>query len=136
MCIAPEPPREPTRSQRSVLADKYLHHKLPIWQQRLKLEDWKISILSVHPNELRPHTLGNVHWDVEKKTAVIRVLNASDYQMPYQATVNDMEFTVVHELLHLELISLPKSEASRSDEEITINTLADALLQFDRKAKH
>ena len=115
------------------MADKYVHEKLPVWQRRLKLEDWKITVLSVHPTGLREHTLGNIHWDAEKKTAVIRVLNASDYRMPYHATLNDLEFTIVHELIHLELVSLPRSEASRSDEEQAINHLADALLQFDRK---
>jgi hypothetical protein len=59
-------------------------------------------------------------------------LNASDYQMPFQATLNDLEFTIVHELIHLELVSLPRSEASRSDEEYAINHLADALLQSER----
>ncbi len=77
--------------------------------------------------------MGNIHWDKDKKTGVIRVLDASDYRMPYQAALNDMEFTVVHELIHLELASLPRSEASRSDEEHAINHLAGALLQFEHK---
>jgi hypothetical protein len=44
-----------------------------------------------------------------------------------------MEFTVVHELIHLELSSLPHSEASRRVEEHAVNRLADALLKLDRK---
>jgi hypothetical protein len=133
VCLAPVTPCDPNISARGELADKYVHQKLPEWQRRLKLEDWKVSILSVHPSDLRPHTLGNIHWDADKKTAVIRVLNASDYHMPYRATLNDMEFTIVHELIHLELVSLPRSEASRSDEEYAINHLADALLEFERE---
>lgn len=133
VCLAPQSAPEPSRSERSALADKYVHQKLPMWQRRLKLEDWKVTVLSVHPTDLRQRTLGNIHWDAEKKTAVIRVLDASDYRMPYHATLNDLEFTIVHELIHLELVSLPRSEASRSDEEHAINHLADALLQFDRK---
>jgi hypothetical protein len=133
VCLAPQAPVEPNLRERATLADKYVHQRLPLWQQRLKLQDWKITILSVHPTDLRPRTMGNLHWDKDKKTAVIRVLNASDYQMPYRATLNDMEFTIVHELIHLELASLPRSEASRSEEEHAINHLADALLEFDRK---
>jgi len=132
VCSAPERAREPGLHERGLLADKFLHEKLPFWQNRLKLQDWKISILSVHPSDMRPHTLGNIHWDTDNKSAVIRVLNASDYQMPFQATLNDLEFTIVHELIHLELVSLPRSEASRSDEEYAINHLADALLQSER----
>jgi hypothetical protein len=132
VCLAPQPPREPSLRERGRLADKFVHEKLPFWQNRLKLQDWKISILSVHPSDLRPHTLGNIHWDTDNKSAVIRVLNASDYHTPFRATLKDQEFTIVHELIHLELVSLPRSEASRSDEEYAINHLADALLESER----
>jgi len=132
-CQAPQPPLEPKLRERGPLADKYLHQRLPVWQQRLHLQDWNVTVLSVHPTDLRPNTMGNIHWDKENKTGVIRVLDASDYRMPFQATLNDMEFTVVHELIHLELASLPRSEASRSDEEHAINRLATALLQFEHK---
>ena len=46
--------------------------------------------------------------------------------------LEDMEFTVVHELIHLQLSSLPRSEASRSDEEHAVNRITDALLKLDR----
>ena len=128
ICRAPQPPPEPNSHERSVIADRFVHGELPIWQRRLKLEDWKVAVLSVHAGNLRPRTLGNIHWDMEKKSAVIRVLDASDYRMPIRATLKDLEFTIVHELIHLELASLPRSEASRSEEEFAINHLAEALL--------
>jgi hypothetical protein len=132
VCSAPQPPREPSPTERGILADKFVHDRLPFWQNRLQLQDWKISVLSVHPSGLRPHTLGNIHWDTDNKSAVIRVLNASDYQTPFRATINDLEFTIVHELIHLEMVSLPRSEASRSDEEYAINHLTAALLESER----
>jgi hypothetical protein len=110
----------------------FLNERLALWQQRLTLQDWKISIIMSHPSDLKPKTLGNIHWDSDKKSAVIRVLDASDYRMPYKAMLDDMEFTVVHELIHLELSSLPRSEASRRDEEHAVNQIADALLKLDR----
>jgi hypothetical protein len=133
VCRAPQTPPEPSRAERVRLATNYIHQKLPFWQQRLQLKDWKIAVLTAHPTDLRQRTLGNVHWDMDKKTAVIRVMDAADYQTPFRDTLDDMEFTIVHEMIHLELASLPRSEASRSDEEYAINHLADALLQFDRK---
>jgi hypothetical protein len=133
LVIAVCSPQRPLRPERGLVGDQFVHEKLDFWQHRLKLQDWKITVLSVHPNGLRPHTLGNIHWDADKKTAAIRVLNASDYQTPLPAALNDMEFTIVHELIHLELISLPRSEASRSDEEYAINHLADALLQREHQ---
>lgn len=62
-----------------------------------------------------------------------RVLDASDYKMPAQAALKDMQFTVVHELIHLELSSLTRDEASRSEEEHAVNHMAEALLELDRE---
>jgi hypothetical protein len=118
---------------RALQAESFVNARLPLWQQRLNLQDWKISIIMSHPADLKPKTLGNIHWDADKKSAVIRVLDASDYRLPYREMLEDMEFTVVHELIHLELSSLPRSEASRRDEEHAVNTIADALLKLDRK---
>src|SRR5580692_1493883 len=101
VCFAPQPPLEPNRAERQRLAEQYVQEKLPFWQRKLALEAWNVSIVAVHASALRPGTLGNVHWDKEKKTAVIRVLDASDYRTPFLATLNDLEFTVVHELIHL-----------------------------------
>ena len=88
-----------------------------------------------HPSDLRRGSLGNVHWGADKKTAMIRVLDASDYQMSFGATLKDMEFTIVHELVHLQLSSLPRNEASRSAEEKAVNTITEALLNLDRRSQ-
>ncbi len=45
---------------------------------------------------------------------------------------DDMEFTVVHELVHLRLASLPKSDSSRSTEEAAVNSITEALIALDR----
>jgi len=124
---------EPSAHDRGAQAESYVNARLVVWQQRLNLQDWKISIIMSHPSDLKPKTLGNIHWDADKKSAVIRVLDASDYRMGYREMLEDMEFTVVHELIHLELSSLPRSEASRREEEHAVNTIADALLKLDRR---
>jgi hypothetical protein len=139
-CIAPVTPREPSVRGREPLADQYLHQRLSLWQDRLNLQDWKISIVQSHPSSLRAGTLGNIHWDADEQTAVIRVLNASDYHAPMNFALKDMEFTVVHELIHLELSSLTRnfksrSEESYSGEEQAVNRMADALLKLDHPAR-
>ena len=58
------------------------------------------------------------------------MLSSSDYKLPYREMLNDMEFTVVHELVHLQLASLPRSDASRRVEEHAVNELARALLKL------
>jgi hypothetical protein len=135
-CLAPETPREPRLSERGPLAENYLRRRLALWQKRLKLQDWTITLVMSHPGDLRRGTLGNLHWDLEKKTARIRVLDASDYQMPFSATLKDMELTVVHELTHLELSALTgnfksRSEESVRDEENAVNSLSGAMMQLD-----
>jgi len=133
----------PVCSVAATAPETYLRDKLAVWQHRLKLEEWSINVVVSKPSDLRPGTLGNIHWDAEKKTAVIRVLDAPDSATDQQiaAAVAEMECTIVHELVHLDLALLPKTDASRSDEEYAVNHLAEALLELDRKdltlqAKH
>lgn len=126
----------PTAHERTVVAESFATERVRAWQQRLDLQDWTISVAVVRASELRPKTLGNVRWDLDKKTAQIRVLDPADYQMSFPDTLKDIEFTVVHELIHLELAPLfadqHRTEANRRDEEYTVNHLADALLKLDR----
>jgi hypothetical protein len=122
--------------ERTIVAQSFSNEKLSIWQQRLHLQDWNISVEVARASELKPKTLGNIHWDLDKKTAVIHVLDPADYRMPFHDMLNDMEFTVVHELIHLELSPvlspLSRSDANRRDEEHAVNQMAEALLKLDR----
>lgn len=126
-----------TPHERTLMAESFSAEKLWKWQKRLHLQDWKISLAVVRTAELKPKTLGNIHWDGEKKTAVIRVLDPADYKLTAQAMLDDMEFTVVHELIHLELspvlTPLQRNDANRLEEEYTVNHMAQALLDLDRR---
>jgi hypothetical protein len=96
-------------------------------------DDWK-SPSSISSSDLKPKTLGNIRWDADTKRATIRVLAPAEYDKKQCGEMlDDMEFTIVHELIHLELSSLPRSEASRRVEEHAVNRLADALLKLDRQ---
>jgi hypothetical protein len=129
-------PASTSAHERSLLAENFAREKLSIWQKRLNLQDWDVALEVVRGAELRPKTLGNIHWDTEKKTAVIRVLDPADYRLPFPEMLDDMEFTVVHELIHLEIAPVlshfPRSDADRSEEEHAVNHLTDALLHLDR----
>ena len=50
--------------------------------------------------------------------------------------LKDIEFTVVHELIHLELSpvlsALQRNDANRREEEHAVNHMAEALLELDR----
>lgn len=117
----------------NALAEKSFPPKLSFWQQLLGLGNWNISVVLSRRKDLKPNTLGNIHWDADKRTAVIRVLDAEDYSLACPDALADMEFTIVHELVHLELSSLPRSEASRREEEFAVNQITDALLKLERQ---
>jgi hypothetical protein len=128
---------QPARSERSLLAGSFASERLSLWQKRLNLLEWKISVVVSCAGDLKPKTLGNIHWDREKKTAVIRVLDPADYSnMPLDAMLRDIEFTVVHELIHLEMVpifsDLQRTDANRLEEEHAVNHMAGALLKLDR----
>ena len=119
----------------AVSSDEFLNARLAVWRQRLKLDDWKISIVPSHTDDLKPGTLGHIHWDADQKIASIRVLDASDYRLACPDALNDMELTVVHELVHLVLSSVSRSvEADRGAEEHTVNQISKALLELDRQS--
>jgi hypothetical protein len=130
--VSPVPPSRAER-EREAVAERFVGKCLHTWQQRLDLKDWKVKVDLVRPTALEPKTLGNIHWDVKTKEARISVLSAYDYKLPTRAMLDDMEFTVVHELVHLQLASLPHTDASRMPEEHAVNELSHALLQL---AKH
>jgi hypothetical protein len=133
--FAQDNPAEAAR-QRTLLAERYTSERLWLWQRRLNLQDWNISVVVSRSSELKPKTLGNIHWDADKKTAVIRVLDPADYKLPFEDMLKDMEFTVVHELIHLELSPvlspLQRNDANRREEEHAVNHMAEALLKLDR----
>lgn len=118
--------------QHQTATEAYLREKVALWKQRLNLQSWSVSVVVSQKSDLRLGTLGNIHWDPDTKTAVIHVLSTDESQTPSQSALMEMECTVVHELIHLELASLPKTDASRSDEESAVNNLAQALLDLDR----
>ena len=121
-----------TPQDREAAAAKFVAQRLQAWQDRMNLKDWDIRVQLVRADQLEPKTLGNIHWDTDSKTATIAVLSTEDYKLPWKAMLDDMEFTVVHELVHLELASLPRSDASRRVEEHAVNEIAGALLKLAR----
>jgi hypothetical protein len=129
-------PNENLASERKLLAESFASAKLSVWQKRLNLQGWDISVVVSRAGEFKPKTIGHIRWDRDKKTAVIRVLDPADYALPLAPMLQDIEFTVVHELIHLEmapvLSDLHRTEANRMEEEHAVNQMAEALLKLDR----
>jgi hypothetical protein len=113
-------------------AQTYVEHSLRVWQQRLNLTDWNVKVELLPASQLEPKTLGNIHWDRNSKVATIAVLCAHDYTLPLHDMLEDMELTIVHELVHLHLASLPHTPATTRSEEYAVNQLSHALLDLER----
>jgi hypothetical protein len=58
---------EPPASEYSQRAQQFVDSKLALWQQRLKLEGWRISVVMARQSDLPPQTMGGIHWDKGKK---------------------------------------------------------------------
>lgn len=86
----------------------------------------------VRSNELKPDTLGNLKWNLATRTATIKVLSPIDYDIPPADIPEDIEYTVVHELIHLQLSVLPRDLNKKDVEETVVNKIADALMSFER----
>lgn len=115
----------------TAMAESTIQDRLQFWQHQLKLDDWKISLTVARRDDLKSHTLGGIRWDKHKRSATIQVLDPADYPTP-AAAMEDIEVTIVHELVHLNLSSLPRTDASRKSEELAVNRLTDALLRLHR----
>lgn len=117
---------------KTVVTDAQVAAWVRVWQKRLHLEDWKVEAHIVHPSDLRPDTLGNLKWNTLARTASIKVLSSTDYDPPAADVAEDMEYTVVHELIHLQLSVLPRDMSRKDTEETVVNKLTDALMMLDR----
>lgn len=94
------------------------------WQKELALEGWLIEIRAVTKSDLPEGTIGNIHWNLPKKTALIKVLIAAEYDLPADKIAADQEITVVHELVHLRLAEVTQDNDDREEKAVVAITKA------------
>lgn len=77
------------------------------WQEILRLQDWNIEIRISRGRDFEGEgeSCGQVRWQLSRKEALIRILDPSDYS-PDCIFPQDMERTLVHELLHLHFAAI------------------------------
>jgi hypothetical protein len=116
---------------KAVVTQDQVDNWVRLWQKRLHLDDWRIEARIVRAADLKPDTLGNLKWNSISRTATIKVLNPADYDLPAADVPEDIEYTVVHELVHLQLSALPRAGGKQDVEEMVVNKLSDALMQLE-----
>jgi hypothetical protein len=122
--------RATDRRQQPIVTISQVEQWLHTWQARLALTDWKVEVRIVRAADLNPDTLGHLKWNAGDHTASIKVLSPQDYDLAPDEIPADMERTVVHELVHLQLSVLPRN-GSKITEEQVVNKITEALLRLD-----
>lgn len=128
-------PADPTSEKQSLVSDTQVAGWVKRWQARLRLQDWRVDARIVRKVDLKPDTLGNLKWNSEDKTATIRILDPRDYDLPTERIPEDMELTVVHELIHLHLSVLPRDPLKKGVEEQVVDKISVALFNLERQGE-
>ncbi len=103
-----------------------LDRQMRLWQKRLGLEEWNLRLRVVRQTEIDRNSWGAAEWDPQVKTGIISVLDPRDYNLKGGELRLDMECTIVHELVHIQVSPLAaRDEGQRED---VVNKLMTALL--------
>jgi len=106
--------------------ESHLDRQLKSWQKRLGMEDWHLTVKLVRQDELEKNTWGNAEWDPKDKTGTISVLDPADYNLKGADLRLDMECTIVHELVHIQVSTFDAPDEITREE--VVNRFMTALL--------
>lgn len=117
-----------------ILTQEQLEERLAYWQRVLRLQDWRVKARLVRERDFRnPGNQGECEWSLSTKVAIIRILDPVDYS-PDCAWLQDMERTLVHELLHLHFAPFRAESDTAEDisQEQAIDCIATGLVALYR----
>lgn len=97
-----------------------LRERMKYWQDRLNLREWKLTLQWMPARQAREFQ-GLCAWSVEELTAVVQIRRAQE----------DVEATLVHELLHIVLQGHKEYEDYDLALERAINRITEALMAGD-----
>lgn len=105
-----------------------LQRELKVWQQRLRLQDWRIDLDIVRRSEI-DGSLGHTGFSRHEKIAWIRLADAIDLEDEPLANTDQLT-TLVHELIHLVFghHSYDEDDPQYALEEHGVNCMAEALV--------
>ncbi|MBX9601252.1 MAG: hypothetical protein K2X35_09615 [Bryobacteraceae bacterium] len=113
------------------MTEAMLRERCRFWQALLRLQDWDVFVRLV--DELPGSALGRCWWLDEKEIATIRILRPERCD-PARVPEQDVEVTLVHELLHLHFAAFTaeNNTPQATAQEVAINRCAQALVGLDR----
>ena len=108
------------------------------WRERLNLTDWRVQVGLCRTKDMHTNGIGEISYLDQSKDAVIRILHPGDHEgrMTFPLP-QDMEYTLVHELLHCKLIHWDAADNDLMDtlKEQALNDLARTLVHLKREAQ-
>lgn len=120
-----------------IFTEDELRTKCEVWQKILRLQDW---IITVNIRRERDFVLSDSNAEIiptlPKRMATIHILDPIDYP-PGQAEPQDMELSLVHELLHIHLFPLfadREDEMRLVAEEQAIEAISRGLIELSRRS--
>ena len=112
--------------QASSPLESQLDQRLKVWQKRLGLAEWNLTLRVVRQYEIARDSWGTAEWYPEKKTGIINVLDPRDYNLKGAELKLDMECTIVHELVHIQISPVtPDTIAGREE---VVNKIMTAVM--------
>ncbi len=99
---------------------------MKFWQKRLGLDEWSFVLRVVRQSEIERNSWGAAEWDPEAKTGIISVLDPRDYNLKGEELKTDMECTIVHELVHIQVSPLAAHDEGQREE--VVNKIMAALM--------
>ena len=115
------------------MTEESLKTLLTEWQKRLRLQDWGIFVKTARLAEMQCGGQGECEWVLKRKEATIVLVDPIDY--PLELVDQDMEETLVHELLHLHFVILQPKDGTAEDTalEQAIVCISEALVKLKRE---
>ena len=121
------------------LTEESLQDELAFWKRLLHLEQWDIVARIARGNglDLPEQVQGRCNWTISRHEALIRIMNPIDWDKGI-IFPQDMEATLVHELLHLHLAPFDNFKSDTAEDnalEQAIHHLSLALVSLRRAGK-
>lgn len=120
------------------LETEELAQMLGFWMDILKLKEWDVKVKICRARDMQEGTAGTINWEVNHKDAFIRLLDPIDYPEDSMRD-QDMEETLVHELLHLHFSTISENFGGGKNnefyslfEEQAICSIAAGLIKLHR----
>lgn len=118
-----------------ILTEEELRAKCDEWKKILRLQDWLTNTRIRREHDFQNEdSVAEIIPSLPKRMATIRILDPVDYP-PDLSEPQDMELSLVHELLHIHLFPLfsdREDEMRRIAEEQAIEAISRALVDLHR----